>query len=88
MMLSSGDTPKTTSGRTCSAFPKVDTSTYRKSQNTLNRVGRWLWENAVEEATSRGDDFNRFQFEKAADPKSLTQAEKDSMHLYLFGEIF
>lgn len=85
MMLSPGEVVKTSSGRTTTPFPSFDTSTNRKTVNSIAKVDAWLRENAIEEAKSRNDKFNVTSF-SASDPKRLTQAEKDSFEQYLFGE--
>lgn len=84
-MLSAGEVVTTSSGRQTTPFPNIDTSSDRKAQNTVKRVDKWLHENAVEEARSRGDDFNLTQFQ-SEDPANLPPASKDSMEEYLFGE--
>lgn len=88
--LGEGETVFTSSGRTSTPFPKIDMSTSRKADSTSARVEQWLIDNAIEEAKSRGDDFNLRQF---VDDKrifqnsgSIPQASKDGMELYLFGE--
>jgi hypothetical protein len=83
--LAEGETATTSSGRKTTPFPKVDTSSNRKADNTVKRVDKWLWENAIAEARSRGDDFNLRQFE-SENPARLPQASKDSMNEYLFGQ--
>jgi DNA-directed RNA polymerase specialized sigma24 family protein/2'-5' RNA ligase len=86
MMLGAGETVLTKTGRQTTPFPRVDATTDRKTQNTVKRADEWLWRNAVDEARAIGDEFNLHQFEKAADPKRLTQAQKDDMEEYLFGD--
>ena len=81
---SQGDTPGTSSGRLTSPFPKVQTDTNRKAGTTVKLVNAWLIQNALDEANSRGDEFNARQFE--ADLKNLQTADKDSAEEYLFGE--
>ena len=84
-MLAAGEVVTTSSGRQTTPFPKIDTGSDRKAQNTIKRVDKWLHENAVKEAKSRGDDFNLTQF-SAEDPARLPPASKDAMEEYLFGE--
>ena len=83
--LSVGEVVLTASGRNTTPFPAIDTSTNIKAANTVRRVDAWLRENAIAEAESRGDRFNGRQF-TASDPKKLSQADKDGMEEYLFGE--
>jgi hypothetical protein len=84
-MLESGQVVTTSTGRQTTPFPKVNVGSDRKATNTIKRVDKWLYENAVAEAKSRGDDFNLRQFE-SEDPAKMPPATKDSMELYLFGE--
>lgn len=83
--LAEGEVVMTASGRKTTPFPKVDSDNERKTKNTLKRVDEWLISNAVEEAKSRGDDFNLRQFENM-NLKNLSPADKDSAEMYLFGE--
>lgn len=84
-MMAEGEVATTSSGRQTSPFPRIDATTERKTASAGKRVDAWLRQNALDEAVSRGDGFNQLQFEHA-DPKKLTQAEKDSMNEYLFGQ--
>jgi ADP-Ribosyltransferase in polyvalent proteins/Phage MuF-C-terminal domain len=84
MTLAAGEVVSTSSGRQTTAFPKVATDTNRKTLNTIKAADGWLMQNALDEARSRGDDFNARQFEA-----SLTkpqQSDKDSAEHYLFGD--
>lgn len=83
--LASGEIATTSSGRNTTPFHHLDFGTDRKTNNTVAKVDAWLRQNAIDEATARGDDFNVRQF-SATDPKRLTASDKDSMHEYLFGE--
>lgn len=85
MMLSEGEVVLTRSGRPTTPFPKIDCPTNKKSINTLKRVDKWLWENAIKEAESRDDRYNLLQF-RLENPLKLPQATKDGMELYLFGD--
>ena len=82
--LAGGEVVLTSSGRETTPFPKVSTGTNRKTANTLKNVDQWLMQNAIDEARSRGDNFNARQFE--ANQKNPSQADKDSAEEYLFGE--
>lgn len=84
MKLEAGEQVRTSSGRETTPFPKIDTTSKGKTTNTLKRVDQWLMQNALDEATARGDDFNARQFEANKDKPS--QADKDSAEEYLFGE--
>ena len=89
--LTAGGTLATQTGRETTPFPaNLDTSTNRKALNTSARIDKWLIENAIEEARSRGDNFNLRQFEQdlplTNKAENLPQASKDSAELYLFGD--
>lgn len=84
MQLEAGEQVRTSSGRETTPFPKIDTANKGKTTNTLKRVDQWLMQNALDEATARGDDFNASQFEASKDKPS--PADKDSAEEYLFGE--
>lgn len=82
-MLSVGEVVRTASGRHSSPFPKIDTGNERRSANTLKRVDQWLIQNALDEATARGDGFNATQFKACLEKPQ--QADKDAAEEYLFG---
>lgn len=85
MKLSEGDKVATVSGRLTTPFPKVDVTSARKANATIKRVDRWLFENALAEAISRGDKFNRKIF-GGLNPERLSQSDKDSLEAYLFAD--
>jgi hypothetical protein len=85
-MLGAGETVLTTTGRETSPFPKIDITTNGKAGNTVKRVEKWLMENALAEAESRGDEFNARQFR--ANLSKPSQADKDSAEYYLFDQGF
>lgn len=82
--LESGQVGLTKTGRKTTPFPKVNVRTNVGATRTLKAVDRWLMENALAEAISRGDEFNQRQFHAAA--KNPQQADKDSAEEYLFGD--
>jgi hypothetical protein len=81
-MLGAGEVVSTATGRKTTPFPKLDTDSNRKAQNTVKRVDQWLMENAIEEARARGDEFNLRQFEQ--NKAKPSPADKDSAEMYLF----
>jgi N12 class adenine-specific DNA methylase len=83
-MLAAGEVVATASGRSTTPFPKIDTSSERKTGNTLKRVDEWLMQNALDEAEARGDEFNARSFRQ--DLKNPPPAAKDSAEEYLFGD--
>jgi len=90
MRLKEGEATTTQTGRETTPFPKLDSSSHRKALNTSARVDKWLMENAVAEAESRGDKFNQRMFEAdlplTNKSENLPQASKDSAEQYLFGD--
>ncbi|CAB4154472.1 LT_GEWL domain containing protein [uncultured Caudovirales phage] len=85
MKLAAGQVVLTASGRKTTPFPNLDTSNNRKALNTVTRANRWLIENALAEAQSRGDQFNELQFQ-AVNNLNPSQSDKDSAEEYLFGQ--
>lgn len=83
--FAAGEIAITASGRETQPFPRVDTSTERKAQETLRRVDRWLISEALAEAQTRGDTFNERQFQ-AINNLNPSPADKDAAEEYLFGE--
>lgn len=83
-MLTTGDQPRTLTGRLTSPFPKIDLTTPRKTDATLKRVEVWLQQKAVSEAEFKKDRMNARGFGHET-PGKMPPASKDAMHLYLFG---
>jgi hypothetical protein len=84
MMLGSAEIVLTASGRRTTPFPKIERITSnRKAANEIKAVDRWLMQNALDEAISRGDNFNARQFR--ANLEQPQQADKDCAEEYLFG---
>jgi len=84
MKLEAGEIVYTSTGRETTPFPKIDCTSNRKTINTTKRIDNWLMQNAIQEAESRGDDFNLRQF--MANKDRPHQADKDSAEMYLFGD--
>lgn len=82
--LGSGEVVTTSSGRQTTPFPKVSVNTNRKATGTIKAVDLWLMQNALDEARSRGDEFNARQFE--ANLAKPQRADKDAAEEYLFGQ--
>ncbi|HGN2936705.1 TPA: PLxRFG domain-containing protein [Pseudomonas aeruginosa] len=82
--LGSGEVVTTSSGRQTTPFPKVSVDTNRKATGTIKAVDQWLMQNALDEARSRGDEFNARQFEASLAKPS--PADKEGAEEYLFGE--
>lgn len=80
MMLANGETVTTNTGRETTPFPNP------QKRNSSQAVDRWLLQNALDEARSRGDAFNARQFE--ANLARPSQADKDSAEAYLFDPDF
>lgn len=81
-MFAEGETPATISGRTTTPFPRIDVATDRRAKNTLDRVQRWLIDNAVAELAARGVTEPR-----ALDTENPQRADFDLAELVLFGGI-
>ncbi|HBN7586309.1 TPA: PLxRFG domain-containing protein [Pseudomonas aeruginosa] len=82
--LGSGEVVTTSSGRQTTPFPKVSVDSSRKATSTIKAVDQWLMQNALDEARSRGDEFNARQFE--ANLAKPQRADKDAAEEYLFGQ--
>ncbi|MPQ69453.1 hypothetical protein [Pseudomonas sp. MWU12-2323] len=81
--LQAGEVVRTSSGRTTSPFPKIETGNERKAGNSVKRTEQWLMENALAEAQARGDGFIALQFKASLDKPQ--RADKDAAEEYLFG---
>ncbi len=77
-----GEIGETKTGRKTTPFPKIDLSSNRKAINTLKRKNKWLMENALTEATKRGDRLARIMF--LANLNDPQQADLDLANDYLF----
>ena len=78
-----GEVVLTASGRRTSPFPRIDTDSQRKASNTFKRADQWLIQNAIDEASARGDDLNGRQFQHSL--SNPQKADRDSAEEYLFG---
>lgn len=84
VLMAEGDQMITSTGRLTSPFPKLKWGKVNTGR-TLKSVEEWLCQNALDEAKSRGDNFNAVVFEvELKDVGKLPQASQDSMELYLF----
>lgn len=84
MKLETGEQVLTQWGQLTTPFPNIKTEGNRQTTNTIKKVDRWLMQNALDAATSRGDRHNAHQFKAALDKPQ--QADKDSAEEYLFGD--
>ncbi|MFA5753656.1 MAG: hypothetical protein WC910_11360, partial [Bacteroidales bacterium] len=75
---------KTLSGRVLTP-PIIRTSSNVVATKDSKKADEWLRKEAIEEAKAKGDEFAGDQF-KMANPAKMTQAEREGMHDYLFGE--
>ncbi len=82
MKLSAGEIVSTASGRETTPFPKFMAKSGRMISSKA--VDVWLMQNALDEALSRGDEFNARQFEQ--NKAKPSQSDKDSAEEYLFGQ--
>ena len=76
----------TSTGRQTTPFPSVGIGSPRRVNLTVERIKKWLMQNALDEARSRGDEFNARQFE--ANLNRASQADLDSAENYLFNPDF
>jgi hypothetical protein len=75
---------ETSSGRKTSPTPKYNSGSDRKINNSYQKFYKWLFDNAIIETIKRGDKYNCRRFEKM-NLKNLSQTDKDSLEIYLFG---
>ena len=65
--------------------PAIRTITHRKCVIDCLKADEWLRDEAINEATIKNDRFCVTIFNHS-NPKKLTHADKDGMHVYLFGK--
>lgn len=91
VMLETGIRLKSKSGRELSPAPKIDTSTKGKLTNSMKRVNQWLLDEAIKENPEE-DPFETGTTNplpgmlRGMDPNNLSQSDKDTINLALFGE--
>lgn len=85
LLIKTGTVMITKSGRETSPAPKIEATTDRKTLNTINRMYKWLLDEAIKEAETNADYWNATIF-KNYNPNNLSQADVDSINLYLWGE--
>ncbi|MDD3083205.1 MAG: DEAD/DEAH box helicase family protein, partial [Desulfobacterales bacterium] len=83
--LSPGKTVTTNTGRKTTPFPEVKTGKIN-SWKTVKNIDKWVVQNAVDEAVSRGDVFNKRQFEQDLGRKNIPMASTEMAVDYLFGD--
>lgn len=78
-----GERVLTASGRLTSPYPKVDLTTLNKASRTLRAAERWLIQEAIDEAHSRGDHVGARRFVNCLEaPERNDRIAADE---YLFG---
>jgi len=78
VMLETGETYLTSSGRETAPVPKTGKT------NLVKKLQRWLLDEAIAEAKARGDDYNLVQFEGEGNNwKELPPATIDAINVYL-----
>lgn len=87
LMLTTGERVKLPSGAMSSAVPKLDFTNERRSHASKMRMHSWLLENAITEATARGDTTNLAVFEQSLDARNLSAADIDRLNVYLFDRL-
>lgn len=85
LMLATGETFTTTSGRATAPFPKADLTTERRTANTITRARAWLLSEARAELEHRGRPRIEYLLTGVgtASVKNWTQAEGDSFEAML-----
>lgn len=83
MMFETGQTITTPSGRTTAPFPKVDTTTERKTQNTVRRAHDWLVSEARCEVKATRKDHMNVHFDNETFPYPPATLDMASMVLGL-----
>jgi len=83
--FTSGQIVETSTGRKTKPYPKVDNLSDRKAGNTVKRSDAWLIGEAMDEARSRGDEFNQRMFDNI-DIDHISESDRESAKLYLFDE--
>lgn len=78
--LSPNESVLTSSGRQTTPFPDFN------KRGGYAEADQWLMQNAHDEATARGDEFNSRIFKDDIGRKNVPQASKDAAEEYLFGE--
>lgn len=81
MMFESGEIAITSSGRLTKPFPKIDTSTDRKTLTTIKRINDWLVKEGVSEASETGNEWMLTILPK--DNINLSQSDIDTLNEYL-----
>jgi ATP-dependent DNA helicase RecG len=84
LALRSGEQVKLPSGAISTDVPKLDFSNERRAHASKMRMHAWLVENAVADASARGDEANLKVFVHTLDARSLSATDIDRLHLYLF----
>lgn len=84
--VGTGDAILSAAGRSLAPVPRIDLTTVRRSNDTLKRLATWLCEEACSEAEFRRDGFSGQMF-RAMKPTALSQADRDTLNLYLFANI-
>lgn len=77
---------QTLSGRWILAPNGIRTGSSRKAANDFKKLEHWLVDRFIEEAESKGDEWNLNLTAKCLKPGKLTQSDKDVVNIYLFGE--
>ena len=84
-MMKSGQIAITQTGRQTTPFPKLNLKTNRGCTLTIQKVNKWLMENALDEAIYLRNRLAELDFRHNLNNPS--QADLDTAHYYLFGTI-
>lgn len=83
MLLKPGDVLMTLTGRAMSPFPQYNLAP-RLAKRSMKKIFKWMRENAIAEATARGDELNAMIF-SGLNIDSWTRADSALVGLYLQG---
>lgn len=81
-MPTQGELLTTKSGRQAAPYPNFDMSTQRKTHNSLRRLHKWLWTEALAEVK---DNDYLTTFVEALNWRKLSPSDIDSLNDILFG---
>lgn len=82
--VATGEVYTTPSGRLTKPVPRIDISTGRKATNSIKRFYEWMLEEASEEVSNCRHKTNMV---RAIDLKNLSQSDKDTLNIFVFGDI-
>jgi len=67
--------------------PNIRVTTPRIATKDCKAADIWLRNEAINEAETKNDNWNLFQFKCTNKDSHLTTADRELMHVYLFGDV-